>query len=169
MAVKMIKHRLFTWFEEIDSPVHGEVVLTERIAHLGEEPDITNDAYIERGEALDSFYSDEEADAIREGTYDGPDAEAVYAARKQMPASAQQQKMIMPADGEHGGVDDMDAAELGEYISENKLTIPQTLALVPEDADEDTLQKFIDAENIATDNDPRQGVIDPLERRQAEA
>ena len=165
MAVKIIKHRLFTWFQEVDSPVHGEVVLMERIAHLGEEVDITNPAYVARGEELDSFYTDEEADQIRAGTYAGPDAVALYSARRQESAVP----VIQPADGEHGGVEQMDAVELGAYISDNKLTVPETLALVPEDADEETLQKFLDAENIASGNDPRTGVVDPLEKRLLEA
>lgn len=162
MAVKIIKHRLFTWFENVDSPVHGEEVLTERINHHGEEVDITNPAYIKRGEELGSFYTDEEADQIRKGTYNGFDAEALYQARRQERTPS----AIQPVDGEHGGVEGMDAAELGAYIKENSLTVSDTLALVPENADEETLQKFIDAENIATDNDPRKSVIEPLEKRQ---
>ena len=65
MAEKIIKVRLFTWFEETDSPVHpGETVLTERIATMGQEVDITNEAYVKRGEDLDAFYTDEEAEEI---------------------------------------------------------------------------------------------------------
>ena len=163
MAEKIIKVRLFTWFEETDSPVHpGETVLTERIATMGQEVDITNEAYVKRGEDLDAFYTDEEAEEIRNGTYQGYDADLLYGARSGGLAGA---PVIEPAEGEHGDAESMDAAELGQYIKEQNLTVPQTVSLIPADADEGALQKFEDAENIATDNEPRSGVISAIDKR----
>jgi hypothetical protein len=163
MAKKIIKHRLFTWFEETDSLVKkGESVLTERIAHLGQEVDITNKDYLERGEALGSFYTDAEAKAIKAGTYKGQDAAIVYAARQGLgfapPAAAEN-----AAEGEHGDVGSMDAPQLAEYIKEHKLNIDNTVSLAGDDAE--SIQKVLDAENIATENDPRAGVVSKLEAK----
>jgi hypothetical protein len=163
MAKKIIKVRLFTWFEETASLVKkGETVLTERIAHLGEEVDITNKDYLERGEQLNAFYTDAEAKKIKDGTYKGADAPILFSARQGQgfapPAAA-----ANAADGEHGDVASMDAPTLAEYIKEHKLNIDSTVALAGDDAE--SIQKVLDAENIASDNDPRAGVVSKLEAK----
>jgi hypothetical protein len=165
MAMKIIKHRLFTWFEEVESTVHlGQTGLVERIAHLGEEVDITNPTYVARGEELGSFYTDAEAKEIKAGTYNGPDAEAVYRARESGFAQP-----VEPVEGEGAGLDFKDASseEVAEYIKENKLSVPNTLALLPADADEDDINTLYDAEGIASENDPRKGVTDALDAKLA--
>jgi len=162
MANKIIKHRLFTWFEEVDSPVvPGQKVLSERINHLGDDVNITNPAYVKRGEDLGSFYTDDEAEKIRKGTYDGADADILYRAR----GEAVQAPLALDQGGQD--VSQLDAADLGEYIKANRLTVPQTLALVSDNANEEEIQRVLDAENIATNNSPRAGVTDVLEKRLA--
>jgi hypothetical protein len=47
------------------------------------------------------------------------------------------------------------------------LNVDQTLALLPEDASEDQINTLYDAENYASENDPRKGVTDRLEARLA--
>jgi hypothetical protein len=170
MAKRIIKHRLFTWFEEVDSPVQpGTTVLAERIAHFGQEIDITNPAYITRGELpeIDAFYTQTEAKAILDGSYSGPDAALLFSARS---GSFAGPKQILPAEGEHGDVSSMDASQVAEIINPplfgldgKKLTVTETLALAGED--EDSINKVLDAENIATDNSPRAGVVDALEAK----
>jgi hypothetical protein len=156
----IIKDRLFTWFEETDSLVQpGTTVLTERIAHHGEKVDITNPVYVERGKLLGSFYTDDEAAAIEAGTYRGQDAEILYNRR----AGIRPQSQIEPVEGEGFQVGAMSAEELGDYIRENKLTVDQTVALAGDDLE--SIEKVLDAENIATDNAPRRGVEDRLEAK----
>lgn len=159
MAKKIIKHRLFTWFEETDNPFQpgGPSVLTERIAHLGEEVDITNPVYVQRGEDLGSFYSDEEAAQIKDGTYRGASAEAVFRARAGIAATNQ----IEPADDEGFQTDALTVDELADYIRENKLNVDQTVSLAGDTIE--SVEKVLDAENIATDNEPRKGVTERLE------
>lgn len=160
MAEKIIKARLFTWFEEVDSPVQpGTKVLAERIAHFGQKIDVTNDAYVERGEQYDAFYTDEEAKAIEDGTYQGFDRDRLFAARAGLRPTAP----VEAIDDEHGDVASMDAAQLGEYIREHRLTVDKTVALAGDD--EASINKVIDAENIATENEPRKGVLDRLEAK----
>lgn len=158
---KIIKHRLFTWFEEVDSPVMpGTTVLAERIAHLGEKIDIPEgNPHLARGEELGSFYTDEEAKAIEDGSYRGGDRELLFAARSGRRAAPP----VAPVDGEHGDTASMDAAQLAEYIQEHRLNVDATVALAGDD--EDSINKVLDAENIHTDNDPRKGVVDRLEAK----
>lgn len=165
---KIIKHRLFTWFEEMPNPLmpDGPAVFTERIAHFGEKIDVTNPAMVQRGEALGSFYTEEEAQAIEDGTYNGPDRELLF---NTLSGLGKPVPLVQAADGEHGDVSSMTSDQLGEYIATNQLNVEGTLALVPDDADTDTLNKFLDAENLATENEPRKGVTSVLERRLAEA
>lgn len=160
MAVKIIKHRLFSWFEEVDSPVHSdEKVLTERIAHLGQEVDITNPAFVKRGEELGSFYTDAEAKQIREGTYRGEDADILYRHRSGQLAAPQ----AAAIEGEGPQVDSLSTEELGDYIYENKLNVDQTVALAGDSLE--SIEKVLDAENLASDNEPRKGVTDRLEAK----
>jgi hypothetical protein len=163
---KIIKHRLFTWFERTANPVDpsGGEVLTERIARMGEEADITNPDYVKRGEELDAFYTDKEAEAIRKGTYNGSDAEALYFHRNAMAGqSAPAQRVIQPMDDEGVDVAALDAEQLAEYIKENRLNVDQTVALAGDDVD--SIEKVLDAENLATENEPRKGVTDRLEAK----
>lgn len=160
---KIIRVRLFTWFERVPNQVQpgGDPVLVERISHFGADVDLTNcdPVYLQRGVELGAFYSDEEAAAIRDGSYSGPDRELLFNAR----AGIRPARVVEDADDEHGDVSMMSAEQLGEHINDRKLSVPDTLSLLPEDADVDTIQKFIDAENFATDNEPRKGVMDKLE------
>lgn len=160
MAPKIIKHRLFTWFEEVDSPVQpGTTVLAERIAHHGEEVDVTNDAHIRRGEELNAFYTDEEADAIRAGTYRGQDAEILYRRR----AGITPQPQIEAIDDEGPQTQTLTTEELADYIKENNLSADQTVNLAGDDLE--SIERVLDAENIATDNDPRPDVVHHLEAK----
>jgi hypothetical protein len=158
---KIIKVRLFTWFEETPNLVHpgGDPVLTERIAHHGEKVDITNDVSLNRGEELGAFYTDEEAAQIEDGSYRGPDAGILFNRRAGIRPAA----TVENVDGEGPQVQSLDSAQLADYIRENKLTVSQTVAL----ADDSTegIEKVLDAENIATDNEPRKGVTDALETK----
>lgn len=165
----IIKHRLFTWFETVPSAANPEeTVRLEKISHLGDDVDITDEASYQRGLELDAFFSKEDAKAIREGTYDGPQAGAlaVMSGQAQRPAS-----MIEPLEDEGVNTDGMDAQALGEYINENSLNVDQTVALA-KDGDEDSIQKVYDAEIHAAQlrgNDPRKGVVDTLDAKLAAA
>lgn len=163
-VTKIIKHLMFTAYVEVPDPnAPGGVSYRERLYRLGDEASDLRPEDIARGERpdIDAFYTDAEAEQIRNGTYRGADAETLYAARRgQRPVP-----LILPAEGEHGDVQSMDAAELAAYFAENKMKVDDILALLPEDADDETIQKFIDAENIASGNDPRSTLIDPLEKR----
>lgn len=80
MAEKTIKHLLFSYFEEQDSPfVVDQKVLVERNARLGQKVDIPREQDVRRGEELDAFYTDDELQQIEEGTYRGPDVVLVRA------------------------------------------------------------------------------------------
>lgn len=161
MAEKIIKHRLFTWFEKVDSLVQpGVEVLAERIAHMGEKVDITNPDYIKRGEELGSFYSDDEAKAIEAGTYRGQDAEVLMRHRT---GASLPQPLVEPLDDEGPQTDGLSAEELAEYITSNKLNVDKTVALAGDTLE--SIELVLDAEGIATDNEPRVGVTRALEAK----
>lgn len=162
MAKKIIKHRLFTWFEETASLVQkGQVVLTERINHMGDDVDITNPDYVERGESLGAFYTDAEARAIRKGEYRGKDAPIL--ARFRQGATAAPPASLSAPDDEQGGVDSLDSMALSEYIREHGLTPEQVVALAGDT--EESINKVLEAENYATDYQPRDEVVLPLEAK----
>jgi len=169
MTQKIIKHRLFTWFEVTPNPVDpsGPDVLTERINIAGDDVDITNEDYVKRGEDLDAFYTDEEADEIRAGTYAGSDADQVYYLRNRGNTAPRAQGQIQPADGEAGNPGEMSVDEMADYIKDHKLNVEQTVALAGDDLE--SIEKVLDAENLATDNEPRRGVVDRLEAKMSAA
>lgn len=160
----IIKHRLFTWFEDgTSAATPGETLRRERISHFGDDVDITDKVSYQRGVELDAFFSDAEAKAIRAGTFKGPQAQLleIFAGRAQKPAG-----LIEPLDDEGPQTDGMDATALGEYINENSLNVDATVSLAKAD-DEDSIQKVYDAELHAAQlrgNDPRVGVTDALDK-----
>jgi hypothetical protein len=172
MAEKMIKHLLFTYGKEVPNPLYTEggnepeTVLQEGLARLGEVVDVTRPYDLHRGEELDAFFSDKDRKAIEEGKYRGPDAPTVVAARL---ARAQAEVAVEPAEGE-GTTDtsDMSSEEIAAFITENKLNVDQTVDLADPN-DVDSINKVLDAENLASDNDPRAGVVKALEARLAAA
>ena len=169
MGKVIIKHRLVTWFEEIeDKFAPGGVNLREHINHFGDDVEIPDDE-IERIKSVNTpqdppFFSDKDAEAIRDGSYRGRHAALLdqfrQAARPQFG-----QGQIQPADGEGPQIDSLDADELADYIVENKLTVDQTVGLARE-GDADSINKVYDAEIAAAqkkDADPRKGVTDRLD------
>ena len=163
---KIIKIRLFTWFENVDSAVDPSVKdRVERISHMGERVEINDDWSLQRGEDLDAFFSDEEAQKIVDGTYKGPLADLL--ANQATHGTGQTPPLVTAAEGEHGDAAGMSSEEMADYIKENKLNVSETVALAGDD--EDSINKVLDAENIATNNDPRKGVVDHLEAKLAAA
>jgi hypothetical protein len=162
---RIIKVRLFTWFRNQESPaVPGEQVRMEMINHMGDDVVIDDEQSLARGEELDAFYSDEEADQIRNGTYAGPDAAILehVSGTKQLPAGNAE---VTDMDGEGPQTENLSSQELGEYINENKLNVDQTVALATE-GDADSINKVYDAEDHAAQlrgNDSRKGVTDRLD------
>jgi len=163
---KIIKIRLFTWFENVDSPVEpGTQTRVERINSMGERVEINDDWSLQRGEELDAFFSDEDAQAIVDGTYTGQYADLL--ANQATHGTGQTPPLVTAAEGEHGDAAGMSTEEMADYIKENKLNVSETVALAGDDVD--GINKVLDAENMATNNDPRKGVVDHLEAKLAAA
>jgi hypothetical protein len=165
MTEVMIKVRLFTWFRNEESAVDpSQQQRVEKISHMGEVVDIDDDASFQRGEELGAFFTDKEREAVEDGTYIGPGSEAVYAARGEAPSPT---PLIEDAEGEGGSAAEMSAEDLADYIKRNRLNVEDTVALAGDDTE--SIEKVLDAENIATDNDPRKGVEAALEAKLAAA
>jgi hypothetical protein len=162
MPEVMIKVRLFTWFQDNASAANpDETVRMEKISVLGEVVDIDDDASYQRGQDLDAFFTDEERQQVEDGTYTGPGYQGVYAFLGHNPPES----VVEPLEGE--GTSGMTTEEMADHIKSNRLTVEETVALAGDDAD--SINKVLDAENIATDNDPRKGVEAALEAKLAAA
>lgn len=162
MAEKMIKVLLFTWFRNEPSAINpDEMARFEKLSRLGEVVDIDDELSLARGEELGAFFTDAEREAIEDETYTGEDALTVYQARGvTLPAES----LIQPlAGGEGPLISRLSTEQLADYIKENNLTAQQTIALSGEDTE--SIEKVLDAENIATDNDPRKSVVNALEKK----
>ena len=160
---KIIKVRLFTWFQNQDSAANpDETVRVERISHFGEDVEIDDEASLARGEEFDAFFSDEEADEIRNGTYDGPLLEQLNIAAG---ITAAPTGAVSDIEGEGPQTDSLSSQELGEYINENNLNVDETVALA-ESGNTESIEKVWDAEEHAAQlrgNDARKGVTDKLD------
>jgi hypothetical protein len=173
---KMIKVALFTYGEVEDNPLYldGEqgqpkTIVREGLGRLGEVVDVKREYDLERGERLGAFYSDDDRKAIESGTYTGIDAPALNVARLAKAQAAAQAELV-EGEGTEGAIDVATASseEIAEHIKSNKLNVQQTVDLVGESPDVDTVNKVLDAEGIASENDPRTGVTDALEKRLSE-
>lgn len=162
MPEVMIKHLLVTWFRNEPSAVDpDQTVRLEKINRVGDVVDIDDEASYKRLEDLGAFFTDEEREQIEAGTYTGAGAAQVYSARGQ--TSANPTPLIEDAEGEGRQVDNLSSEELAEYIKGNNLSSEETIALAGDD--EGSINKVLEAENMATNNDPRADVVAGLEAK----
>jgi len=140
---RVVKHLLFPYFIEGESPMQpGLNVFYEKIAKRGDELDVDDlrDADLEKGERLGSFFNDEELKQIRRAEASGGSLES---ADVDFDASEA---------GEH---------EIAEYITEQRLTVDETVAL--SGGDPVVAQRILEAESVASGGDSRKGVVAGLE------
>lgn len=147
MAEKTIKHLQFWYSAEIDLP-GGETGVAERIAYRGQTVDITDEYDLTRGEAEDAFMSDaEKAEFDAQGTpYD--------------PATQAEIDAATPP-----GDFDWDAAtpeDMADYMEDNSLNVNQVLEVAH--AHPDRLDDILEAEKIVTEDEPRKGVVEGIEK-----
>jgi hypothetical protein len=143
---RVVKFLQFPYMTLEASPaLAGVEVLVEKVAYTGDTVfvDELGPMYLEKGERLGAFYTTAELDAMEEGG-DVTTGE------------------VAPAD-----FSEMGAHELAEYIEKNQPNVSDTIALAGNDAD--AAKRVLEAENIVTDNDPRKGVVDGLQRVISEA
>ena len=167
---KQIKFRLFHYYEEGPDPTDdSKKVLREKVASFGQIVDIEREEDIERGERLGAFYSDEEKDAIAEGSFRGPGAEELRS-NAGLPGGQTGEGTVEPVDGEVPDISDMSSEEVAQIISEGNggrgLNVNETIALAQNDAE--LAEKVLDAETIASESDPRAGVEKALEKIMSE-
>lgn len=179
MAERMIKFRAFHYYREVPAPgmVGGPMMLAEQQAYFGETVDIEREEDLERGETLGAFYSEKEIKQIKAGTYRGPDWEQLAAGPMVAaftPEEEARRQILAPAGSEGeasagGPAIDVEKAsdeEIAEYIEQNNLNVPETIALAS--GRKDLAEKVLDAEMLASNNDPRKGVLSALEKTMTE-
>jgi len=161
----MIKYRSFHYY--IEEPIlAGGTGLVEHLAFFGETVDIPREEDVQRGEMLDAFFTDDEVEAIKEGTYDGPEAELLGmkltgSGFPTVPPFSQDEEIRTGPPIDAAG---MTSEELHEYIVANNLTVSQTVALA--EGDVEVAERLLDAENMA--GAPRPEVVVALEQVGAE-
>jgi hypothetical protein len=132
---RIVRALRFAYTVQSEDPV-GMKVLEPKEAMQGEEVTLDQIGLLAqmKGEASHAFYTDDERERLEEGG--NPD---------------------QPASVENGGdVSSMGEYELAEYIKENNMTVNETVALAG--GDKDLAHRLLQAENIATDGEPRKGV-----------
>lgn len=156
MAEKMVRFRLFHYYvEEPLIGVAGTTGLVERHASFGDVVDIPREEDVARGEHLGAFYTDEEREAIEDGSYEGPDADLIAAVLVRGTMS------MAPPGNDEGAAQfrNMSADELHDYIQENDLNEADTISL--SGGNPEVAERLLDAENMA--GDPRPAVVTALE------
>ena len=138
---RVIRALRFLYTVETEDPGTGLKVLEPKEAFMGEEVTLGQIGLIAqmKGEGEHSFYTSDERDRLEAGQ--NPDA-------SQLPAPT-------------GEVSSLGEYELAEYIKGSnpegkELTVNETIALAGDD--KDLAHRVLQAENIATDGEPRKGV-----------
>lgn len=132
---RTVKFLLYTTVPDPSKMKPGEVVPNEVLYRQGTEIplDQIDDYNLRRGETLGAFFTDAELDVATE------------------PKGEQQEAQNFSEMGE---------VELAEYIRENKPNVGDTVDMAGGDVD--TAKRLLEAEHMATDGDPRSGVINGL-------
>jgi len=133
---RVVRVLSFAYTVAVEDP-SGLKSIEVREAHRGDTVTLEQIGLIAqtKGEKAHSFYTDEEREALEEGR--DPDAPEGSA-------------------GASGSISEMGEYELAEYIKEQNLTVGDTVALAG--TDKDLAHRVLQAENIATDGEPRKGV-----------
>jgi len=143
---RIVKHLIFTAQIETENPMFpGTKMRSERLYRLNEEVpvEVLDDYNLSRGESLGSFYTDEE---LEQGV---PQAAALETGVAQIAEA-----------GSGGDFSEMGEAELADYLIKNKPTVDETVRMAGNDPD--TAQRLLEAEHIATEDEPRAGVVKGL-------
>jgi hypothetical protein len=140
-AVK-IKILAFPYYEDDVDPVTGNDVKLERMAYRNDEVELS-DIDLERAKRFEAFYADEDGE----------------------PVLGEEASPETPPEGEVD-LDNLDAAtasadQLAAWIKKSKPTVDE----VVDEANEDPAiaSKLIEAENLATGQQPRSTLIDRLQ------
>src|SRR5262252_6747489 len=132
---RVVRNLRFLYTVQTEDPA-GMKVVEPREALAGETVTLDQIGQIAlmKGEKSHAFYTTEERERIEAGA--NPD------------------QPLSPAEG--GDVSSLGEYELAEYIKENNLTVNETVGLAG--TDKDLAHRLLQAENIATDGEPRKGV-----------
>jgi len=132
---RMIRTLRFAYTVQITDEA-GNVVIAAQEALQGDVVTLEQIGQIalKKGEESHAFYTNDERERVEAG--DSPDEPAAL--------------------GAGGDLSSMGEYELAEYIKSNNLTVGDTVALAG--SDKDMAHRVLQAENIATDGEPRKGV-----------
>jgi|SRR5215471_1120177 len=132
---RIVRALRFLYTIQVEDPT-GAKVIEPREALQGETVTLDQIGLIAqiKGESAHSFYTTEERERIEAGA--NPD------------------EPLSPTEG--GDLSSLGEYELADYIKANNLTVNDTVALAG--TDKDLAHRLLQAENIATDGEPRKGV-----------
>jgi hypothetical protein len=138
---RVVKHILYAWLVERPPSVEGQPPqVVEKTAYEGQEVSVEElgPIALERGERLGAFYTDEE--------------------REQIDTEAEE----LTTGEEAPAFSEMSEQELGDYIRQHNLNVTNTVAIAG--SDPELAVRVLEAEEIATDGDPRAGVVSGLQK-----
>jgi len=134
---RVIRALSFIYSVAVGEDAAGNPILETREASMGEEVTVQQIGLLAQklGEDEHLFYTDDERERLEQGqSPDGSDGVA----------------------SSGSAVSELGEYELAEYIKGNNLTVSQTVELAG--GDKDLAHRLLQAENIATDGEPRRGV-----------
>lgn len=166
--IRVVKDLMFTYHQAAPSPMlMGQDIVVEKVARAGDivHVDELGKQALAKGERLGSFYTVAELRTLT------PARQRQLWLHGQVPEEISEHvggaPQLQLGDGGGDGEDnaafgEMGEHELAEYISEKKPNVNETVAMA--DGDPDTARRVLAAENIATSDDPRDGVVKGLTR-----
>lgn len=149
MAERTIKHGLFSYFAPVPGVgIDGQETtrLTEQMAFRGQTVDIPREYDIQRGEEFGAFYTEEELEKLRSPA--SPDT-----------VENEEGEEVELADLEHEDLVSWLTAT-GMFDGESKPTVPEVVGAA--EGNPDLARRLLAAENEASGNQPRDGVVKGL-------
>jgi hypothetical protein len=155
IAKRVVRHGLFWYFKPEEHVVNGEekVLLVQHTAFAGETVDVHLNTDLERAEKYGALHSEEESQ----------ERIARQAVLLPEPAVSEDEG----EDGEEVELADLEDDELvdwlmstGEFDGNKKPTGPEVVTAVGDD--KALAERVLRAENVATGDNPRENVKDPL-------
>jgi hypothetical protein len=140
--IRVVKALMFPYMVIAPNPsIVGQEILVEKVASRGDivTIDQIGSIYLAKGERPDvqAFYTTAELEQLKG-------------------AGSTAANPTATAEGIPDNFNELSAQEMSEVIADNKPTVNELLAAVGNDSD--AAARLLDAENIATDNDPRRSL-----------
>lgn len=167
MADTFVKVRLFEWFEEAPNPNDTSItMLHARVQYFGEPIDLgeLREYDRKRGEELGAFGTMEEIEAVRNGTFVTGTGLDETGTEGDVGVSPDGTTTASVTDWGSFDYENASVEQLAAWVSEEKPVVDRMLEVAAASDSPNMAEKLLAAENQASGNDPRKGVVEGLEK-----